>query len=92
MNHKDENPLNNVVSNLEWVSAKYNCNYGTRNERISKKKSKPVLQYTLDGELVKEWESAMQASKYGFDNSEIGKCCRNYRNYMTHKGFIWRYK
>ena len=92
VNHKDENPLNNVVSNLEWVSAKYNCNYGTRNERISKKKSKPVLQYTLDGELVKEWESAMQASKYGFDNSEIGKCCRNYRNYMTHKGFIWRYK
>ena len=24
VNHKDENPLNNVVSNLEWCNCKYN--------------------------------------------------------------------
>lgn len=35
VNHKDENKLNNCVCNLEWCSAKYNCNYGTRNARIS---------------------------------------------------------
>lgn len=34
INHIDENPLNNNVSNLEWCTAKYNANYGTRNERI----------------------------------------------------------
>lgn len=28
VNHKDENPLNNNVNNLEWCSAKYNMNYG----------------------------------------------------------------
>lgn len=28
INHKDENPKNNLVSNLEWCSRKYNVNYG----------------------------------------------------------------
>ena len=37
VNHKDENKTNNHVSNLEWCTAKYNVNYGTRNERHSKK-------------------------------------------------------
>lgn len=30
INHKDENPSNNNVENLEWCTAKYNMNYGTR--------------------------------------------------------------
>lgn len=34
VNHRDEDKANNVVSNLEWCSTKYNCNYGTRNERV----------------------------------------------------------
>lgn len=33
INHKDENSLNNNVSNLEWCTAKYNANYGTIGER-----------------------------------------------------------
>ncbi len=28
VNHKDEHPSNNDVSNLEWCTAKYNMNYG----------------------------------------------------------------
>ena len=35
VNHKDENPSNNCVSNLEWCNNKYNCNYGTRKTRVS---------------------------------------------------------
>ena len=37
VNHKDENKANNYVDNLEWCTASYNCNYGTRIERFSKK-------------------------------------------------------
>lgn len=35
INHIDENPQNNVWTNLEWCDSKYNVNYGTRNERVS---------------------------------------------------------
>ena len=38
VNHKDENPANNAVWNLEYCTQQYNCNYGTRNERVSKAK------------------------------------------------------
>lgn len=34
VNHKDENTSNNLWTNLEWCTSKYNCNYGTRNRRI----------------------------------------------------------
>lgn len=40
VNHKDENKTNNDVSNLEWCTPLYNCNYGTRNKRIGEKNSK----------------------------------------------------
>lgn len=29
VNHKDENPSNNCVNNLEWCNYAYNINYGT---------------------------------------------------------------
>lgn len=34
VNHKDENKFNNNVSNLEWCTAEYNDNYGSRNQKI----------------------------------------------------------
>ena len=34
VNHKDENPKNNHVDNLEWATREKNLNYGTRIQRI----------------------------------------------------------
>lgn len=34
INHKDENPANNVVENLEWCSIAYNNAYNNRHQRI----------------------------------------------------------
>ena len=90
VNHKDECKTNNVVSNLEWCDRKYNHNYGTINERISQSQSKPVLQYDLNGNLIKEWKSINECGRNGFNQGDICKCCNGKRK--TAKGFIWVYK
>lgn len=55
VNHIDENPSNNCVENLEYMTVKENCNYGHRNEKISQagrlKQGKPVG-YTENGITV----------------------------------------
>ena len=38
INHKDENPLNNKASNLEWCNHKYNMNYNNLGKRSKIKK------------------------------------------------------
>lgn len=57
VNHIDENKQNNIVSNLEWCTAKYNMNYGTMRERCASKvrgrpnpkKCKPLIAILPDG-------------------------------------------
>ncbi len=96
VNHKNEDKTDNRACNLEWCSAKYNNNYGTRTKRAAKalrnhvKKSKPVLQYTLDGELVREWPSARECERNGFESKNISACCLGKRK--SHKGFVWCFK
>lgn len=97
VNHKNENKKLNVVWNLEWVSHKYNINYGTCIERMAKtltngKLSKAVLQINKETrEVIKEFPSTHQVEReLGFANTSISACCLG--KYKSAYGYIWRYK
>lgn len=93
INHKDEVPTNNNVDNLEWCDAKYNVNYGGGNKKRALSHSKVVLQYSLSGELIREWTSATEAAReLGFPQSGINWCCLRRPKHNSCKGYIWRYK
>ena len=90
VNHINENKTDNRACNLEWSTAKENCNHGTRNARIAETKSKPVGQYTLDGELIKIWPSTQEAQRQtGFSQGNICKTANG--KYKQAYGFIWKY-
>ena len=90
INHKDEQKDNNIVTNLEWCNYSYNNSYGTRTKRAAENNHKKLLQFTLDGNFVKEWQSPVEAEKEGYRRSNISYCCNG--RIKQYKGFIWRYK
>lgn len=87
VNHKDENPSNNHMSNLEWCDAKYNCNYGHHNENVSKTTGKSV--YCVELDII--YCSTREAErKTGVPHENIAACCRGDR-YKTAGGYHWKY-
>lgn len=52
---------------------------------------KPIIQYDLNENFIKEWESASQASKeLKIDNGYIVSCCKGKQKQC--KGFVFKYK
>lgn len=94
INHLNEDKTDNRLENLSLVSAKANCNWGTRNRRMVKSLSKMVEQYTLDGEHIMTRFSAKgvkeELGHLGFDNRSISACCLG--KLKTHNGYIWKYR
>ena len=101
VNHINEIKTDNRLSNLNLMTCKENINYGTRNARSANKcfiilknrkdQSKPVLQFTLEGFMVKEYPSIKQVEReLGFYTSNIVNCCKG--KLKQAYGFKWKYK
>lgn len=58
-------------------------------EEQKKKLSKRVLQFTLNGELIREWPSTKECGRNGFNQSAVAACCRGEK--QQYKGYKWCY-
>ena len=87
VNHIDENPKNNHVSNLEWADMNEQVHHGTRTERQRK---------AMQGKRVKcvetniIYDSARDAEREtGIKNANIGAVCKGKR--QTAVGYHWEF-
>ena len=86
MNHTEEAKRKIGEANKGKINSK------EHNLKVSEARSKPILQYDLEVNFIREWKSAVEAAEVlGFKNSgTIRYCCRG--KTKTSHGFIWKYK
>ena len=103
VNHIDCNPLNNNVSNLEWVTHKENMGYMAKLGRSNKnrvwlnkiiqsnsKHWKSVVQINkITGKIIKIYPNLNSVKQEGYRASDVCNCCKGRR--YTAGGYIWRY-
>ena len=104
VNHKDCNPLNNNVENLEWCTYSYNNKYAyiVGNKPLTPKqleaRRKPsyhlrkiVCQYDLNGRLLQEFPCITAAADHINGKVVSISSCAHGR-LQTYKGYVWKFK
>ena len=76
-----------AVAHTNWIKRELNR---MKSMDYSKLK-KPVIQYDLNGNFIKEWDGFIDIKKeLNYDQSFVRKCCKGLQK--TAYGFIWKYK
>ena len=100
INHKDENPSNNKIDNLEWCNKEYNNNYGSRNKKISEAHKGTNNYNCVKVKCVTTNEifdcMTEAANKYNISQAHITHCCQGKREHagkhpVTHEKLKWAY-
>jgi hypothetical protein len=103
VNHEDGNKENNLVSNLSWATNSEQTKHAIKNklidlskrdyksiiEKTISKTRKPIVQYDINGNLIKRFIGINVAKREtGINNIE--KCLSGER--QTAGGYIWKYE
>lgn len=89
VNHKNEIKSDNRVENLEWCTCSYNVQYGSREGKQGKARSRKVYRYKPNGNLIDTYSSTTDAGKkLGLPQNSISRACLSDSLY---KGYIWSY-
>ena len=97
VHHKNHNRKDNRLVNLELIESSKHSSMHLKEHKEKfrngciKSRSKPVVQYTIDGKYVAEFESQAEAArKTKIHFGSISNCCLG--RSKTAGGFIWKYK
>ena len=101
VNHKYGNKIDNMSASLEWVTKSENIKHAYNNNLLvnwnkgkfgyENKKSISVSQFNLDGNLIRDFGSAREASRItGINGGNIRNVLRGFKK--TAGGYIWKYK
>jgi len=79
---------NNFSGGYIW---RYNNDHVDKFQYVSKRRVRPVSQYTRDNQLVNNFKSIKEASDFlGIDAGDICSCCRG--KHKIAGGFAWKYE
>lgn len=96
VNHINEVKSDNSIWNLNLMSKNDNIRWGTKIKRTATKNtngkcSKKVLQYDINGNLIKEWPSTNEIERQtGYLHNSIVRCCNGKQKNAY--GYKWEYK
>jgi len=85
VNHIDEDPSNNNIENLEWVTHLENSNHGTKNERHSKALMKPKEYYSTKSTTRKNFKKTCE--KQGWDFEDFAEEWKGEKEWSNKKYF-----
>lgn len=99
VNHKDGIRDHDVPENLEWCTHLENMQHSWntlgRRDKIKRGAdnpgSKKIAKITLDGQLIKVYDSCHCADRDGYNFSQVAAVARHDKGKKTHKGFKWEY-
>lgn len=92
INHINQNTADNRLENLNLLTHNDNIRWSDGIERRAKAHYKPVFQYDMSGNLIREWESVKSIEdETGWKKGFIASCCRELPHFKTAYGFIWKY-